>query len=94
MEATNLQRMKDYRFEYALLSRLKEECEAYFGRTGTQEDKWDCRYRNVRNIWADSIKEQIDKMKELWNKLPEDLKPEWCSWKDIEELECKARIIN
>ena len=48
MELIKLQRMNVYRFEYSLLSRLKDECEAYIGKTGDEEeDRWDCRYRNT-----------------------------------------------
>ena len=35
----------------------------------------------------------INKMKELWNGFPDDLKPEWCSWTDIEDLEYKVKNI-
>ena len=81
-------RMQNFRFEYSMLSRLKDECEAFVGRTGNEEeDKWDCRYRNVQNIWGDSIESHIDEMKSLWNKLPEYIKPEWCSWEDIQRYE-------
>ena len=94
MKLTKLQRMNVYRFEYSLLSRLKDECEAYIGKTGDEEeDRWDCRYRNTHNIGADNIEEQVNKMKELWNRFPDDLKPEWCSWTDIEDLEYKVKNI-
>ena len=81
-------RMQNFRFECSMLSRLKDECEAFIDRTGNEEeDKWDCRYRNVRNIWGTSIESHIDEMKSLWNKIPKDIKPEWCSWEDIQRYE-------
>ena len=58
-----------------LLSRLKSDCE-YFLNHGNRSEK---------SLWAGNVKEQIEKMKELWNGL--DKKPEWLSMEDIEKYE-------
>ena len=81
-------RMQGFRLEYAKLSRLKDECEAFIGKSGIEEkDKWDCRYRSIHNIWGTTIESHIEEMKRLWNKIPEDIKPEWCSLEDIQRYE-------
>uniref|UniRef100_A0AB33J1D5 Large polyvalent protein-associated domain-containing protein n=1 Tax=Prevotella sp. GTC17254 TaxID=3236794 RepID=A0AB33J1D5_9BACT len=88
-------RMQHFHFEYSMLSRLKDECEAFVGKTGNEEDdKWDCRYHNVRNIWGTTINDQVSEMKRLWSKIPEDIKPQWCTWEEILELSRKANEIN
>ena len=84
--------MKDFKFEYMMLSRLQDEANAFFGTGNEERDKWDCRYHNVRNIWGLSIKSHIAEMKRLWNKIPQDSKPEWCTWEQIMELENKRKI--
>ena len=82
-------RMRAFRGDYMMLSRLKDDCEAFFGKTGDKEkDKVDCRYCNEHNIWGQTIESHIKEMKRLWNVFPEDLKPEWCSWEDIKKFEC------
>ena len=80
-------RMKDFIFEYALLSRLMSDCDGYccIG---------DCRYHNINNIWGCTVESHIKKMKEVWKQFPEDLKPEWCTWEDILEYEKKMRLNN
>ena len=40
-----------------------------------------------------SLEETIAELKKRWNVIPDDLKPKWCTWKDIEELEKKAMAI-
>ena len=87
-------RMQKFNFEYSMLSRLKDECEAFVGKTGCeQKDKWDCRYRNVHNIWGDTIENHIAEMKRLYDMIPEDIKPEWCTADDIAELERKTKAL-
>lgn len=84
-------RMINYRFEYFMLSRLMSESTAFFGKTGVEEeDKVDCRYHNIRNIWGTSIEEHNAEMRRLWKAIPEDLKPEWCSLEDIDHFEAKT----
>lgn len=73
----NYDRNKNYEFDYMLLDRLVQDCKYYLG-NGNRFDG---------NLWAGSVDKQIAKMKELWNKFPEDMKPEWLSMEDIENYE-------
>lgn len=81
-------RMKAFEFEYRMLSRMKDDALGYFGKSGDESrDKFDCRYHNEHFIWGQSIRELINGLKEYWNKIPEDLKPEWLTWEQIQEWE-------
>jgi hypothetical protein len=83
-------RMKGFQFEYMMLSRLSDDAAAYFGKSGNEDnDKWDCRYHNEHFIGG-SIRDTIAAVKEYWNKIPEDLKPEWLTYEQIEEWEKMA----
>jgi hypothetical protein len=63
----------DYRYYYMLLSRLQQDCNYYLGHGG----------RDAKHaLWAHDEQEQIDKMRELYNMLPE--KPEWITLEDID----------
>jgi len=62
------------KFDYMLLGRLQMDCE-YFTKT--------CPY--IKHLWAGNVKDQIAKIKELWNRLKE--KPEWLSLEQIDEYE-------
>ena len=75
-------REKEFEFEYMLLSRLDSDCRGFLS-------EGDCRFHNERNIWGTTIESHIAKMKELWQRFPEDLKPEWCSWEQILDYEKK-----
>ena len=57
---------------YFLLSRLKDDCEYFLGAGGRAE----------KHLWAGNVREQIAKMRELYDALPE--KPEWLTQEDIE----------
>ncbi len=61
--------------KYRLLSRLKSDCDYYLGEGGRAE----------KHLWAGNVQEQIAKMRELYNALPE--KPEWLAMEDIERYE-------
>ena len=63
-------------YEYMLLGRLKSDCE-YFTKTSP----------HLKHLWAGNIKDQIAKMKELWQILK--IKPEWITMNQIEEYEQK-----
>lgn len=80
---------------YMMLSRIYEDVRAFIGKTGNeQEDSWDCRYRNKKfGLGGKSLEETIAELKKRWNVIPDDLKPKWCTWKDIEELGKKAMAI-
>jgi len=62
-------------FDYMLLSRLQQDNEYYLN-AGS---------RSPKVLWANDEVDQIEKMKELYNKL--DKKPDWISMDDIEEYE-------
>ena len=61
--------------EYRLLSRLKSDCEYFLGEGARAE----------KHLWAGSVEKQIEKMRELYDQLPE--KPEWLSKQDIDNYE-------
>ena len=82
-------RMKKYEFQYMMLGRLIEDCRAFFG-DGRGDRSMDCRYHNECFIWGSSIKHLVSRMKELWNQIPEDIKPEWMTWEEVEEFEKQA----
>ena len=60
-----------------MLDRLKTDCEYYLNNGN----------RNPKHLWAGNEKEQIAKMKELWNSFPDGEKPEYISMEDIENYE-------
>lgn len=62
-------------YDYMLLSRLKSDCDYFLGNGNRYE----------KHLWAGNVDDQIAKMKELYNKLPE--KPEWLTMEDIENYE-------
>lgn len=63
------------KFDYMLLSRLQQDCEYYLGFGG----------RHKKHLWAQDESAQIQKMRELYERLPE--KPEWITLADIEKYE-------
>lgn len=63
---------RDYSFEYMLLDRLRCDCEYYLGYGG----------RCARRLWAHDEQKQIDKMRELYDLVPE--KPEWLTREQID----------
>lgn len=70
---------KDYKNEYRLLDRLRQDCEYYLSNGN----------RNPKYLWAGNELEQIEKMRELYNKFPDDLKPEWITIEDINKYKDK-----
>ena len=73
-------------YDYMLLDRLRQDCEYFLGNGNRYE----------KHLWAGNVDDQIAKMKELYNKLPE--KPEWLSMEDIEnyekEMKQEKSVIN
>lgn len=63
------------RFDYQLLSRLQQDCEYYLG----------FGHRAKKHLWAGDEAEQIAKMKEIYEALPE--KPEWLTLERIADYE-------
>lgn len=66
-----------YRFNYMMLGRLRSDCDYYLGNGN----------RSKSRLWAGSVKEQIEKMKELHNSFPDGQKPEWLTYEDILDYE-------
>jgi len=65
---------QDEKFRYQLLSRLQMDCNYYLGYGN----------RNIKQLWSQNEKEQIETMKELYNSFTQDQKPEWLTmegWK-------------
>lgn len=70
---------KEEKFNYMLLSRLQSDCNYYLGNGN----------RYSPHLWAGNEKEQIEKMKELYNSFSDDKKPEWLTWEQILQYEKK-----
>lgn len=71
-----------FQYNYMMLSRLKSDCDGFLS-------EGDIRYHNERQIWGVTVESHIAHMKELWEMIDDDLKPEWCSWEQILEYERK-----
>lgn len=65
------------RFNYQLLGRLQQDCEYYLGHGN----------RAKKHLWAGDEAEQIAKMKEIYDSLPE--KPTWLTLEQIEQYEAQ-----
>lgn len=63
-----------YETEYMLLDRLRSDIVHYI----------DCGKKNYNLLWGGNPKDQIAKMRELYEVLPE--KPEWCTKEDIDKF--------
>lgn len=61
-----------YEFEYRLLQRLKQDCDYFLGAGNRYEG----------HLWAGNVQDQIKKMRELYDIVPE--KPEWLLKQDID----------
>lgn len=85
-------KQKLFQLEYLMLSRLNDDAAAYFGSGNEEEDKWDCRYHNANNVWCGDIAVLVAEMKKLWQKIPSDIKPEWCTLEQILEYEKKIGV--
>lgn len=73
----NYERNRNYEFDYMMLSRLVQDCKYFLGNGN----------RYVGNLWGDTVDDHITEMKRLYNKFPDDMKPEWLSMEDIENYE-------
>ena len=62
-------------FEYQLLGRLQSDVDTFLGQS----------VANEKRLWAGNVKDQIAKMKEIYNGLK--VKPDWITMKDIEKYE-------
>jgi len=73
---------QDAEFRYALLDRMKQDCQYYLTYGN----------RNVDTLWASTEQDQINTMKALWNSFPDDQKPEWLTWDGV--LSFEKRMIH
>ncbi len=64
------------KFDYMLLDRLTQDCEYYLGNGN----------RQAKHLWAGNEQAQIDKMRELWDAMPNDGKPEWLTREQIDNF--------
>lgn len=74
-EAEGASRNDEY--TYKLLGRLQADCEYYLN-AGNKSEK---------HLWAGNVADQIAKMRELYDSLPEDSKPQWLTQDKIAEYE-------
>lgn len=65
------------KFQYQMLSRLQSDCEYYLGYGN----------KNPDILWANSEKEHIEAMKNIWLSFSEEEKPAWLTWDQILEYE-------
>lgn len=85
MENNNIRKMElieqvvteQEKFNYQLLDRLKSDCKYYLGYGNL----------NKKHLWAGNEKEQIEKMKKLYNSFSDDKKPEWLTYEQILQYE-------
>lgn len=71
------------KFKYQMLSRLQSDCDYFLG------------YGNgsINRLWAGNVKDQIKEMKEIWNRFPENQKPEWLTMEQILLYELKMNVF-
>lgn len=74
------EREKLYRMDYMMLDRHRADCEYY----DTAE--------HYNHAHGQTIADTIESMKERWQRIPADLKPEWLSWDKILEYEKKFNL--
>lgn len=72
--------MADNRLNYMLLDRLRGDCEYYLGSGG----------HYAKTLWAKDEQKQIDKMRELYDLLPE--KPEWLTGEQIDKYAARMGV--
>ena len=71
------ERMKEFKFDYMMLDKWRTCCNYYDSAA------------HFNNAHVSTISEIIEDMKDRWNKIPDDLKPEWLTWDDILDFEKK-----
>lgn len=71
----------DDSYNYQLLGRLVQDCKYFLGAGNGSE----------KHLWAGSVKDQISKMKELYNSFQKDKKPEWITLSDIKAFETEMQ---
>lgn len=68
-------------FRYQLLSRMASDCKYFLGYGNGAE----------KHLWADTVEEHIDIMKQLYNSFNE--KPEWLTFDEILEFEKQMKAV-
>lgn len=80
---------------YQLLGRLQSDCDyvlnAYDGTYANSTKSKEERYLAQKFLWANNAKDQIAKMRELYDKL--EIKPDWITPEDIDEYERRFKDI-
>lgn len=69
------------KYAYRMLSRLKSDCEYFLGNGNGY----------VGHLWAGSVDGQIKEMRDRWNELDEDEKPEWLTMEQIDDYERRMK---
>ncbi|WP_303977490.1 LPD11 domain-containing protein [Streptococcus danieliae] len=72
-----------FHFDYMMLSRLKEDCEYFLGYGNGYEGR----------LWAENVEDQIAEMKKIWNKFPDNAKPQWLKWEEILDYEKRMKQL-
>lgn len=73
--------LRIFRLEYALLDRLRCDCEFYLSYGN---------HNAYYSLWAHDAQKQINKMRELYDLLP--IKPEWLTKEQIDEYATKMGV--
>lgn len=77
------------KFNYMMLSKYQSNFTAYFGilADGTPKElpDGDCRYHNTN--FAGEPSKALENIKEFWAKIPNEVKPEWCTAENISSYE-------
>lgn len=74
-------REKLQEFNYAMCGRISQDIRAFLF-AGPD----DCRFRNERMIFNQDIRSAMESLEDYWNKIPEDLKPEWLTKEEMESF--------
>lgn len=72
----------EYEHELMMLGRMKSDMRGFFS-------EGDCRYHRPADLWAGNINGQIHKMRELYAKLPDDIKDAACMTQEEINDYCK-----
>lgn len=67
----------DVAFPYMMLDRMRSDCEYYLGYGN----------RQAKRLWGKEERKHIAYMKEIWNRFPENGKPEWLPYEKILDYE-------
>lgn len=68
---------QDDKYRYQYLSRLQKDCNYYLGAGN----------RHPKHLPGGDVKKHLETMKVIWKSFPENAKPEWLSWEQIEQYQ-------